>query len=82
MEPSVPTILVAGLALAWAVLVAVVLATVWLVSRMASKVDWKSYHHDQNQLKEMIAKLDKSIGILIERSEHKCGDAPQHGATP
>jgi Tfp pilus assembly protein PilO len=66
VEPINATAFWAALGLSWAVLVAVIPATVWVVARLSGKVDWKEYRHDQDALKADISEIRKDIAVLNE----------------
>jgi Tfp pilus assembly protein PilO len=65
MEQISPALFTA-LALVWAVLVGITVATVWVATKIGNKVDWKEYRHDQDELKASIAEMRKDIAVLGE----------------
>lgn len=69
MEHASPNALWAALTLVWAVLVGVVVATVWVANKIGNKVDWKEYRHDQDALKDALSEMRKDIAVLNELKE-------------
>lgn len=61
-----PNALWAALTLVWAVLVGIIIATVWVATKIGNKVDWKEYRQDQDSLKADISEMRKDIAVLNE----------------
>ena len=53
----------------WAILLAAVGSTVWLMGRLSGKVDWHVYERNQTELQSEVTGLRTDVATLLERSK-------------